>query len=520
MSSKNHNNEMTNNFQTKENELNCLYKIEELVTSNNLNIDKIFKGIVEVIPEGCNYPDFCKVNLIFDDISYHSPDYNETKWCQKSDLIIQGEIKGSIRVCYDENITDSDESPFTKDEIKLLSTITERVSQFLLHNKLEKAFNQLRIEKERMASKVVEWQIVLDMLRRTDPNLFYKISRKMLHHLCWSGIKEADDLLYEYSHVKKSQESEFNEDENKPIKKKVIINNLQFSANVFKIADDYLSDNEILLRIHKWIQEDKSSALVKVLENMDTTLADIADAIRRFQHLAPEGIELPPSTEKGLHVSLIRRFFTDQLQFISIAKDYVTVYDFYNLLQKMIYPAESHGKLGGKSAGMFLASQILKRSSNQFPIIKDIKTPKTWFITSDGVLIFMQYNNLEEVVEQKYKEIDQVRLEYPNIVQVFKNSQFPPDLINGLSVALDDFGDNPLVVRSSSLLEDRMGAAFSGKYKSLFLANQGNKEEKLNALIDAIEEVYASTFSPDPIEYRGERGLIDFHEEMGIMIQS
>jgi len=39
------------------------------------------------------------------------------------------------------------------------------------------------------------------------------------------------------------------------------------------------------------------------------------------------------------------------------------------------------------------------------------------------------------------------------------------------------------------------------------------------ALLDAIAEVYASTFSPDPIEYRTERGLIDFDEEMAIMIQ-
>ena len=74
-------------------------------------------------------------------------------------------------------------------------------------------------------------------------------------------------------------------------------------------------------------------------------------------------------------------------------------------------------------------------------------------------------------------------------------------------------------MRSSSLLEDRTGAAFSGKYKSLFLGNQGTKQERLAALMDAIAEVYASVFGPDPIEYRAERGLLDVHEEMGILIQ-
>ena len=64
-----------------------------------------------------------------------------------------------------------------------------------------------------------------------------------------------------------------------------------------------------------------------------------------------------------------------------------------------------------------------------------------------------------------------------------------------------------------------MGAAFSGKYKSLFLANQGPKQKRLEALMDAIAEIYASLFSPDSIQYRREHGLLDFHEEMGIMIQ-
>ena len=77
----------------------------------------------------------------------------------------------------------------------------------------------------------------------------------------------------------------------------------------------------------------------------------------------------------------------------------------------------------------------------------------------------------------------------------------------------------PLIVRSSSLLEDSKGTSFAGKYKSLFIANQGSKHQRMMALMDAIAEVYASTFGPDPIGYRIERGLIDFHEEMGIMIQ-
>jgi len=41
----------------------------------------------------------------------------------------------------------------------------------------------------------------------------------------------------------------------------------------------------------------------------------------------------------------------------------------------------------------------------------------------------------------------------------------------------------------------------------------------MHAFLDAVAEVYASVFGPDPIAYRRERGLVDFHEEMAILVQ-
>ena len=71
----------------------------------------------------------------------------------------------------------------------------------------------------------------------------------------------------------------------------------------------------------------------------------------------------------------------------------------------------------------------------------------------------------------------------------------------------------------NAIEKDRIGHAFSGKYKSLFIVNTGPIEKRLGDLQDAIAEVYASVFHPDPIEYRRDRGLIDFQEQMGILIQ-
>jgi pyruvate,water dikinase len=505
-------------LQERAKELNCIYRIEEILNQPNVEPSDVFAGIVKAIPPGWQYPDICVAKLSIENKVQTSENYADTKWMQEADIIVQGNITGTLRINYLSERPDLDEGPFLKEERRLINTIAERIGSYILHNKLKTVFKEWNESKEGIAtgSPKDEWRIALDLLRETDKNLYQLIARKMINFLGWSGVKEAEALLHTSTKHQKSKDKEILEYENRPLEKENLV---EISEQIFNIAADNLSDDEILYRIQKWIQEDKSSFLVRILENLGTTLPEIADAIRRYISISPEDKSLSPSIVKGLHVSLIRRFLSDQLQFISIAKNYVEINDFYSLLQKMIYPVKSHGKLGGKSVGLFIANKIIKQNEEYKELLSDIKIPKTWYITSDGIIEFLHYNNLEEVFEQKYKDIDQIRQEYPYIVQVFKNSSFPPELAKDLSLALDDFGNCPLIVRSSSLLEDRMGAAFSGKYKSLFVANQGTKQERLSSLMDAIAEVYASVFSSDPVEYRAERGLLDYNEEMGIMIQ-
>ncbi len=362
----------------------------------------------------------------------------------------------------------------------------------------------------------IHWKEIILLIKETDNNLYQLLSRKMLNFLCWHGAVEAERLMESISKDNMRADEEIIEYENKTIERE----NLNIiSEKVFKIADENLPDDDISYRIQKWIQENKLSFLVKIIENPETSLPGIAEAIKTYSSISQEDNLLSPYIVKGLIVTLIRRFFSDQLEFISIVKDYVDLNDFYYLLQRMIYSSKSHGKIGGKGVGIFVANKILQLNKEYKELFAEIKTPKTWYIASDVILDFLQYNSMEEVYEQKYKDIELIRQEYPYIVQVFKNSDFPPEIFRKLSDALDDFGNCPLVVRSSSLLEDRIGSAFSGKYKSLFVANQGTKQERLAALMDAIAEVYASVFSADPIEYRSERGLLDYNEEMGIMIQ-
>ena len=84
---------------------------------------------------------------------------------------------------------------------------------------------------------------------------------------------------------------------------------------------------------------------------------------------------------------------------------------------------------------------------------------------------------------------------------------------------LEYFGQSPIIVRSSSLLEDNFGNAFAGKYESVFCVNQGTPKQRLNEFINAIKIVYASTMSDDAINYRKTRGLDKKDEQMAILVQ-
>lgn len=61
-----------------------------------------------------------------------------------------------------------------------------------------------------------------------------------------------------------------------------------------------------------------------------------------------------------MRVALIRRFLTDNLKFIGIAKRHLSIYDFGKLLSHVAGPAQGSGKMGGKAAGLILASRILE----------------------------------------------------------------------------------------------------------------------------------------------------------------
>lgn len=247
----------------------------------------------------------------------------------------------------------------------------------------------------------------------------------------------------------------------------------------------------------------------------------LAEKVRSFCRLPTGGTALPESEAVGVRVALCRQLVSDQLEFIGIARQWLRIRDYDDLCERMIGDDAGSGRIGGKAGGLFLAHRILARvqgDDREAPRVP-FAMPESWIVRSDVLERFLEQQGLFELQSHKYKDIEEIRREYPLLVQVLKNATISPEIVGRLRDLLERTGEHPLIVRSSSLLEDRFGAAFAGKYRSIFLPNQGPVDDRLRELLGAITEVYASTLHPDPISYRRRHNLIDYAENMAILIQ-
>jgi len=213
-------------------------------------------------------------------------------------------------------------------------------------------------------------------------------------------------------------------------------------------------------------------------------------------------------------VVLIRNMISDQLRYINIAKEWFTLSDLAEIRRRKI----GAGRIGGKAAGMLLAARVLKQEASA-ALQSCLHTPESFFIGSDEIYTYMSINNLVHWNDQKYKTEEQMRAEYPEILEDFLAGEFPPDILEQLASVLDHVHHNPVIVRSSSLLEDNFGTSFAGKYESIFVPCQGTPAQNLKDLSQAIAQVFASTMNPAALLYRRSKGLLDYDERMAILIQ-
>lgn len=209
---------------------------------------------------------------------------------------------------------------------------------------------------------------------------------------------------------------------------------------------------------------------------------------------------------------LIRMAITRDENLIKKVRQYFSLHDLVNIGRRMI----GTGLIGGKAVGMLLAQAILRSTDPQLSY--KLEKHDSFYIGSDVFYTYLVINkawwkryrirkskNFSDLSDDARKSLD--------------DGKFPDDIVEQFRNMLAYYGQSPIIVRSSSLLEDAYGNSFSGKYESIFLANQGTPEERLEQFMNAVRQVFKSTLSDSALSYRAKRNLLDKDEQMAILVQ-
>ena len=173
------------------------------------------------------------------------------------------------------------------------------------------------------------------------------------------------------------------------------------------------------------------------------------------------------------------------------------------------------GMVGGKTCGMLLARAIIR---NLAPDIDSVLEPHdSFYVGSDVFYTYIVDNDFWDIRVRQRTEEGYFPLA-GELAERLRTGHFSREIQEQFTHILEYYGQDPYIVRSSSILEDGFDNAFAGKYESVFCANRGTPEERLEEFENAVRTVYASSASLSALDYRKRRGLDKRDEQMALLV--
>lgn len=227
----------------------------------------------------------------------------------------------------------------------------------------------------------------------------------------------------------------------------------------------------------------------------------------RVKMLRENGIDITKECSRMCNIMMTR-----DAKMREMVKKNFTPEDYFAVRDHMV----GTGMIGGKSCGMLLARAIIR---NKEPDISEVLEPHdSFYVGSDMYYTYIVDNNLWDIRIKQRTEEGYFTLADEFASRIMEGS-FSSAMREQFIRIIEYYGQDPYIIRSSSILEDGFGNAFAGKYESVFCANRGSLEERLNEFEHAIKVVYASSMSLSALDYRNRRGLAGRDEQMALLIQ-
>lgn len=169
------------------------------------------------------------------------------------------------------------------------------------------------------------------------------------------------------------------------------------------------------------------------------------------------------------------------------------------------------GSLGGKGRGIAFIDHIIKRHPdlNQLPGAR-VMIPKTVVLCTDVFDEFMERNGLYPIALSDAPDEE--------VLRHFVAGKLPDRLKEDL-MALLDVVQQPIAIRSSSLLEDSHYQPFAGIYSTYMIPYSEDRNKRLRMLVSAIKGVYASVFYRASKDYMAATQNVIDQEKMAVILQ-
>jgi len=230
-----------------------------------------------------------------------------------------------------------------------------------------------------------------------------------------------------------------------------------------------------------------------------------------IQHDLDRKVDRQEEAQHYFH-RLLRMLISRDAPVLRLAEGYLNLKDLLQIRRRMI----GTGLIGGKSVGMLLARAILQKRDARWGEL--LEKHDSFYVGADVFYTYLVQNGCWWMM-QKHKSGQQHEDDIETARRRILAGEFPEYIVHQFADMLDYFGQSPIIVRSSSLMEDNFGNAFAGKYESVFCANQGGQHKRLEDFLCAVRTVYASTMSEGALQYRADRGLLGRDEQMALLIQ-
>ncbi len=228
---------------------------------------------------------------------------------------------------------------------------------------------------------------------------------------------------------------------------------------------------------------------------------------------AADALELPDEAQELIKTSLIGMLLGGSGRMAELCDRYFRLADVLAIASREV----GSGRIGGKSVGMLLARAILAAEADP-DVVAALEPHDSFYIGSDVFYTYIVQNGWWHL-RARQRTSEGYYASAADLREKMLHGVFPANVREQFVEMLEYFGQSPIIVRSSSLLEDDFGNAFAGKYESVFCVNQGTPEERYAAFEQAVREVYASTMSEEALDYRANRGLMERDEQMAILVQ-